>query len=769
MHASRNQPVKSFDDQERLTRNVRHSLRLIPRISATPWIRLPAIVLLFVFIVVPAIAGDVDYWAPWVTKLSTTSAAINWHGADAGLGSLEYATSSYYEENKSFQKKIESEKTGAYQHVALADLEPDTSYVYKVKPSDNPDAFTNRTFRTMPVSGPFTFLVISDSHAQEKRFKPVADAIAKYETDALFILDGGDFTSFDYEPYWSVYFQYADKMLGKFPIFNTIGNHEYHNHENTDAPPTDAYQYHETFDIPKGGALNYSFDCSGIRFVVLNSPDPQNANDENPTLALAKSQAAWLKKQLDNTMAGTFTIHHHPIWTYGRTGLNPNLQPWETLYHKYNISANFAGHMHSYQRLSVKGIPYFVIGNAGGKFINMTPDGARPKWYLVGETRQLGYLKVSVDPEHGTATAQEIFVAYVETNDSEDPIVYDTPIIADTVTFSLKSKFSTFPKKAVGWAVGGVSGGYGTILHTTDGGQTWVRQGVQDDIANVALSGVMAVDEREAWVVGESVILHTRDGGKMWSREADDQALTGAGLSAVSAVDIYTAWAVGAGGVILRTTNGGSSWERQGGGQIPAVDLSGVYAGDAYHVWVVGGPEEGNNYGTILHTTDGGGTWDKVPYTVTHNPSLISPYLITVHGANANDVWAVGRDQIMHISVTRKGITVTDQTPKFSDFMDVNGVFALNSHTVWTVGDSSNIWHTNNGGKAWILRNKGNYDHGYIFRVSAIDRLNAWATEGDQAGKGQILYTSNGGGSWTPQTIPVAPQMWGISFVGKQK
>jgi photosystem II stability/assembly factor-like uncharacterized protein len=320
-------------------------------------------------------------------------------------------------------------------------------------------------------------------------------------------------------------------------------------------------------------------------------------------------------------------------------------------------------------------------------------------------------------------------------------------------------------KPVVGWAVGGVSDGYGTILHTTNGGRTWVRQGVQAAIADVALVGVAAVDAREAWVVGGGVILHTRDGGQTWCREANDPGLTGGDLISISAVDIYTAWAVGAGGAILRTTNGGCTWERQGAGQVPVVSLSGVYAADASHVWVVGGPEEGNRYGTILRTTDGGTTWAKVPYTITHDPSLTSFYLITVHGANANQVWTVGRAQIMHISVTSKGVTVTDQTQKFSNFMDVNGVFALNPLTVWAVGDSANIWRTDNGGKTWTLRNKGDYDHGYIFRVSAVNGLHAWASEGSAKGTGQILYTSNGGKTWTAQTIPAQPQIWGISFV----
>jgi photosystem II stability/assembly factor-like uncharacterized protein len=193
--------------------------------------------------------------------------------------------------------------------------------------------------------------------------------------------------------------------------------------------------------------------------------------------------------------------------------------------------------------------------------------------------------------------------------------------------------------------------------------------------------------------------------------------------------------------------------------------INGVYASDASNVWVVGSPEEGNNYGTILHSTDGGDTWVKVPYTITHTPPPTGYYLITVHGANANEVWAVGRGQIMHISVTRKGISVTDQTPGFSSYMDVNGVYALNPRTIWAVADSGNIWRSDNGGKKWTLRNAGQYNHGYLLRVSAIDGMNAWATESDQYGGGQIVYTSNGGKSWVPQTIPVQTGMWAISFV----
>lgn len=322
-------------------------------------------------------------------------------------------------------------------------------------------------------------------------------------------------------------------------------------------------------------------------------------------------------------------------------------------------------------------------------------------------------------------------------------------------------------KKAIGWAVGMNAGGFGTILHTTDGGQTWERQGTLDEVGNGDLTGAAAVSAREAWVAGNEgvsgLLLHTRDGGEHWYAEGDPGDLSNNGLVSVSAVDLYTAWAVGANGTILHTTDGGERWVRQGAGQVPAVDLQGVYAADAFHAWVVGPPENGNNYGTILYTADGGETWSKVPYAITHTPPPSGCYLITVHGVNANEVWAVGRDQIIHVSVASSGIRATDQTPKFGGGYDINGVFAVNKKTVWAVADGSVIWRSVNGGKGWNKRDP--QGAGYVFRVSALDKHHAWATTGDYSGHGQILYTADGGKNWTPQQIPANPQMWGIAFV----
>ncbi|HNX39521.1 MAG TPA: metallophosphoesterase family protein [Methanothrix sp.] len=402
--------------------------------------------MLFSFCIMPIFAQTPgEYWSPWITETTTDSATVNWRGENGGTGAIDYATSDYFNEHHVFEETIETVSSATYQHVPLADLQSNTSYTYRVRPSGRGESFDNRTFKTMPASGPFTFIVISDPqkgqyYEEQQRFKYVADAIEKQE-DIQFILIGGDYNGHDSDSLWRQFFEVADGMLSNCAIFPAIGNHEYHNSSGGDNPPTSAVHYHQAFDMP----LNYSFDCSGVRFVVLNTPDPNNASGDDPhtSAALAKSQESWLAGQIDDgAMRGAFTIHHHPIWDYYNRTANPDLEIWEALYHEYNISANFAGHTHNYQRYSIKGIPYFIIGNAGGRCNDLTGNST-PEGYIFGVTRTLGYLKVAVDPANNTATAQEWIVATVKEDDSGDkPDVYKTPQLIDSITFPLGHQFA---------------------------------------------------------------------------------------------------------------------------------------------------------------------------------------------------------------------------------------------------------------------------------------------------------------------------------------
>jgi hypothetical protein len=251
------------------------------------YVLVPMLLSLFCSIPVFAAESREDYRAPWVTKTTTSGATINWEQEPVGAGTIEYATADYYSRNHKFDRKITDSSVSPYHHVSLTGLEPGTVYKYHVSPSGQENIFGTRMFRTMPVSGPFTFIVISDpqeghNYTEMKRFRYVADAVAQ-EPDVLFILQGGDYAGHDSRSLWAKYFQVADGMLANATIFPTIGNHEYHNASGGDNPPSHAAQYHASYNMP----LNYSFDCADVRFIILNTPDPYTTDGDDPHTSLA--------------------------------------------------------------------------------------------------------------------------------------------------------------------------------------------------------------------------------------------------------------------------------------------------------------------------------------------------------------------------------------------------------------------------------------------------------------------------------------------------
>ncbi len=402
------------------------------------------LILLGMLCIVPVLADTWENnWAPWVTTTTTTGATINWRQDTNGTGTVAYATTASYNLDHRFDSTVPDTSATPYHHVVLQGLAPDTSYTYLVQPDGKAGLFSPRAFRTMPENGPYTFIVISDPQdgtkfTENKRFHYVAAAIAK-ELDVRFILAGGDYARLDDFNRWGIFFHNADGMLSNTTLFPTIGNHEFHNITGSTVP-SPAINYHQAFTVP----LNYSFDVAGIRYISLNTQDPTLPNP-NPALgppfsdAIVARQESWLRHQLDNQLYGTFTIQHQPNWRDDYTTLVASAAPWEKLYHTYNLSASFGGHIHNYERFSIQGKPYFVVGTAGG--FSMPLSATPPSGYQTGSTRRLGYLKVTVDPAGNSATAEQITVGYVlQDNDNETPFIYPAPVIDDTITFPLNAR-----------------------------------------------------------------------------------------------------------------------------------------------------------------------------------------------------------------------------------------------------------------------------------------------------------------------------------------
>lgn len=82
------------------------------------------------------------------------------------------------------------------------------------------------------------------------------------------------------------------------------------------------------------------------------------------------------------------------------------------------------------------------------------------------------------------------------------------------------------------------------------------------------------------------------------------------------------------------------------------------------------------------------------------------------------------------------------------------GVKFVDVNNGWAVSECGNIIHTIDGGLTWAIQ-KSSYDLGVncdLFGLKFVGLLDGWVV-----GDGAILHTTDGGVTWVPQVIPAAP------------
>jgi photosystem II stability/assembly factor-like uncharacterized protein len=219
----------------------------------------------------------------------------------------------------------------------------------------------------------------------------------------------------------------------------------------------------------------------------------------------------------------------------------------------------------------------------------------------------------------------------------------------------------------------------GTILHTNNGGATWVRQTSQ---YICDLRSVFAIDAQTAWAVGfRQRILHTIDGGNTWDLQSVPYPTSGnqGFFSSVFFVNQTTGWAVGEYGNIYKTIDKGENWIQQNSGTnkyLFSVDFINATTG-----WVAG------TDGTILNTKDGGNTW-------TLQQSGITGAITSIQFVNSNKGWAVGGgwDNSPLIFTNDGGLTWQAD----STMNNLRSICFIDATTGWGVGDVGSIFQYTN-------------------------------------------------------------------------
>ncbi|MBD3369020.1 hypothetical protein GF402_01500 [Candidatus Fermentibacteria bacterium] len=257
-----------------------------------------------------------------------------------------------------------------------------------------------------------------------------------------------------------------------------------------------------------------------------------------------------------------------------------------------------------------------------------------------------------------------------------------------------------FPDSQNGW----IAGDGEIILHTGDGGSSWIIQYVQGQ--DKYYSSIFFADSLNGWVCGTHYTMrHTEDGGWNWDLQLEGGSVLPR-FHDVWFLDALDGWAVADDGIILHTPNGGSDWAQKTSGTTQY--LFGVCFGSADTGYVVGGE------GIILRTIDGD-TWESCT-------TPTDEYFYGVGCYGTDEIWAVGSNGTIVHSGNAGESWASQTSGSMNTLFDVG---VVDQEKVWICGDEGTFLYTSNGGATWENYSVGG--PGYIYSISMIDEWNGWA------------------------------------------
>jgi photosystem II stability/assembly factor-like uncharacterized protein len=280
------------------------------------------------------------------------------------------------------------------------------------------------------------------------------------------------------------------------------------------------------------------------------------------------------------------------------------------------------------------------------------------------------------------------------------------------------------------------------------------------------LRGVSAVSDRVAWASGsDSTVLHTTDGGETWQRIA--VTTDRVDFRDVDAIDDQTAYVLSIGNGpasrIYKTVDAGATWTQQFSTNDPKVFLDAMTFWDAAHGVVVGDSIDGQF--NLLVTENGGRTWSRVPPEVLP-PALPNEGAFAASGTNiavfGADAWvgtgASATARVLHTPDRGRTWTVA-ATPLIAGASA--GIFSVafrdSRHGVVVGGDyrkeqdaTDNVAVTSDGGSTWTLVR----DHGLSGFRSVVAYQPGAAATLVAVGPQGADWSTDDGHSWAPLPGP---------------
>lgn len=209
--------------------------------------------------------------------------------------------------------------------------------------------------------GAIKFAVIGDFGKAGSEESAVANLVKSWSPDFIITTgdnnyENGDASTIDanigqyYHDYIYPYKGTYGSGASTNKFFPSLGNHDW--------KTTNAQPYIDYFGLP-GNERYYDFVKGSVHFFVIDS-DTHEPDGISPT----GTQGLWLKNKL-STSSSTWKVvyfHHAP---YSSSTNHGSYTPMRWPFKEWGADVVLSGHDHTYERLNVDGVTYFVNG-AGG-------------------------------------------------------------------------------------------------------------------------------------------------------------------------------------------------------------------------------------------------------------------------------------------------------------------------------------------------------------------------------------------------------------------
>jgi tartrate-resistant acid phosphatase type 5 len=219
----------------------------------------------------------------------------------------------------------------------------------------------------IPSNGQIRFAVIGDYGNAGQRELDVSNLVKSWNPDFIITTGDNNYPSGEADTIDENIGQYYHDFIGYYTgthgtgsaenkFFPSLGNHDWRT--------INAQPYLDYFTLP-GNERYYDYLKGPIHFFVVDS------NSDTPGGVTSTSvQGTWLKNQLaaSTSQWNVVYFHHAPYSSSTNHGSTKHMQ-WP--FKLWGADVVLSGHDHSYERLTIDGVTYFVNGAGGANLYVM--------------------------------------------------------------------------------------------------------------------------------------------------------------------------------------------------------------------------------------------------------------------------------------------------------------------------------------------------------------------------------------------------------------